>query len=196
MRLYQFNLSIPGRVSSRIFDQILAQKNVPFEVSYSLRKHISLWKSLNNDINEIDNILKKRSEVDPLFKTYNSIPGFGILTSSILSTELGNMSQFPNERTLFSYLGLTPTERSSGDKEIKGHISRQGSSRIRGVLVEAAWAAINSDEYWKQEYQRRVYKLGGKKAIVSIARRLVGVAKALARSNSLYQRKPLLKEVA
>jgi transposase len=127
MRLYQFNLSIPGRVSSRIFDQILARKDIPFEVSYSLRKHISQWKSLNNDINEIDNILKNRSELDPLFKVYNSIPGFGVLTASILSAELGDMSQFPNERNLFSYLGLTPTEKSSGDKEIKGHIPHYSS---------------------------------------------------------------------
>lgn len=106
------------------------------------------------------------------------------------------MSQFKNERALYSYLGLTPTERSSGDKEIKGHISRQGSSRIRGVLVEAAWVAIKTDQYWKEEYQRRVFKLGGQKAIVAIARRLIGVARALAKSNTLYKRKLLLQEAA
>ena len=195
MRLYQFGLDVPGRVSVKLFDQILADKSISYDVSYSLRKYISHWKSLNSDITEIDNILRKRSEHDPLFKIYNSIPGFGVLTSSILSTELGDMTQFQNERGLFSYLGLTPTERSSGEKEIKGHISRQGSSRIRGVLVEAAWAAINSDAYWRQEYQKRVYKLGGKKAIVSVARRLVGVARALAKTNMQYQRKPVLGEL-
>lgn len=67
------------------------------------------------------------------------------------------MSQFPNERNVFCYLGLTPTEKSSGDKEVTGHISRQGSSRIRGVLVEAAWVAIKLDDYRKQEYQKRLY---------------------------------------
>lgn len=196
MRLYQFGLPIPERVSSSVFDKILAKKDISFEVSYSLRKYISHWKSINNDIAEIDNILKKRSESDPLFKIYYSIPGFGVLTASILSAELGDMSQFKNERALYSYLGLTPTERSSGDKEIKGHISRQGSSRIRGVLVEAAWVAIKIDQYWKEEYQRRVFKLGGKKAIVAIARRLIGVARALAKSNTLYKRKHLLQEAA
>lgn len=77
----------------------------------------------------------------------------------------------------------------------------RGISHDKAVLeygefyVEAAWAAINSDEYWKQEYQRRVYRCGSE-LTVSIARRLVGVARALARSNSLSKRKPLLKEVA
>jgi transposase len=196
MRLYQFNLPFPERMYTSSFDQILAEKNISYDVSYSLRKYISHWKLLNSDIKEIDNILKKRSETDPLFKIYNSIPGFGILTSSIISNELGDMSQFANERKLFNFLGLTPTERSTGDREIKGHISRQGSSRIRGILVEAAWAAINSDQYWKLEYQRRVFKLGGKRAVVSIARRLIGVARSLAKSNQLYQRRPLIKEAA
>ena len=196
MRLYQFNFNIPERISLKVLDQILANKDIPSEVSYSLSKHIHHWKFLNNEIKELDTILKKRSESDPLFKIYESIPGFGIITASILSTELGDMSQFPNERTLFSFLGLTPTEQSSGDREKKGHISRQGRSRIRAALVEAAWTAVDKDEYWKQEYQRRVFKTGGKRAVVSIARRLVGVARALAKSDSLYKRRPLRKEVA
>ncbi len=97
------------------------------------------------------------------------------------------MSQFPNERTLFSFLGLTPTERSSGDKEIKGHISRQGNPRLRRLLVEAAWGAMKFDPYWRKEYQKKSFKLGGKRAIVAIARRLIGVARTLAKTNSVYK---------
>lgn len=191
MRMFQFGLTVPDRINQKVLDQMLFRKDLSFEISYSLRKYISNWKFLNNEIKEIDNVLKKRSESDPLFRIYNSIPGYGVLIASMLSTELGDMSQFPNERTLFSFLGFTPTERSSGEKEIKGHISRQGSARLRKVLVESAWSAINNDEFWKNEYQLRVFKLGGKKAIVSVARRLVGVARSLARSNSLYQQRGL-----
>lgn len=196
MRLHQFNHDIPERISLKFFNQILSNKDISDEVVDSLKVHINHWKYINNEIKKLDKILKKRADSDPLFKIYESIPGFGIITASILSTELGNMSQFPNERHLFSFLGLTPTEQSSGDRKIKGNISRQGSARIRGALVEAAWTAIEKDEYWKQEYQRRVYKLGGKKAVVSIARRLVGVARALAKTNSMYKKRPLIKETA
>lgn len=97
----QFNLfsipkDIPERISLKVLDQILANKDIPSEVSYSLSKHIHYWKFLNNEIKELDTIPKKRSESDPLFKIYESIPGFGIITASILSTELGDLSQFPN----------------------------------------------------------------------------------------------------
>lgn len=194
MKLYQFGLESPGRLSLRKLDELLFIPNLSFEVSYSLRKYISHWKSLNNDIHEIDNIMLKRGKSDNLFKIYSSIPGYGPLTATMLSTELGDMSQFSNERALFSYLGLTPTERSSGDKEIKGHISRQGSPRLRGILVEAAWAAMRTDDYWKNEYQKRTYRMGSKRAIVSIARRLIGVARTLARTNSFYKPQVIIEE--
>ncbi len=53
------------------------------------------------------------------------------------------MSQFENERQLFSYTGLTPSEHSSGDSIRRGHI-RQGNTRVRCVLCEAAWTAIRN----------------------------------------------------
>lgn len=192
MRLYQFGMFVPSRINQKTLDSILYDKNMSYELGYSLGKHISHWKHLNSEIKENTNLLKKRSESDPLFKIYSSIPGFGVLTSNMLSTELGDMSQFSNERALFSFIGLTPTENSSGDKQIKGHISRQGSSRLRKVLVEAAWTAIRTDPYWKNEYKSRVAKLGGKKAVVSVARRLIGVARALAKSKELYEEQELV----
>ena len=120
-------------------------------------------------------------------KIYRSIPGYGFQTVRVVSTELGDMKQFSNERTLFSFIGLTPSERSSGETERKGHISRQGSARLRCVLVEAAWSAVRCDEYWRLQYQRLAIRLGGKRAIVAVARRLIGLARALMRNNDLYQ---------
>jgi transposase len=47
---------------------------------------------------------------DPINVVYRSVPGVGPLIARVLSSELGNMSHFPNERALFSFTGLTPTE--------------------------------------------------------------------------------------
>ena len=170
--------------------------NLSFEIRYCLTKYIAHWKSLNSDIKEIDNLMQKRGRSDELYKIYNTIPGYGPLTSTMVSLDLGDMSQFRNEDSLSSYIGFTPTEHSSGNKEMKGHISRQGSARLRGILVEAAWAAVRTDEYWKREYHKRAYRIGGKKAIICIARRLIGVARALAKTRATYQRREVLKEVA
>ncbi|MBV8887744.1 MAG: IS110 family transposase [Chroococcidiopsidaceae cyanobacterium CP_BM_RX_35] len=70
----------------------------------------------------------------------------GLLSARILANELGDMSQFKNERQLFSYTGLTPSEYSSGENMRKGHITRQGNSRVRGILIEIAWQAIGEDK--------------------------------------------------
>lgn len=196
MRLYQFGIDVPKRITHKSLNEVLNNKDLGLEIDYSLRKHVSIWRSLNKDIREIDVFQSKRLESNNLYKIYRSIPGYGLQTASMLLTELGDMSQFRNERGLFSFLGLTPTERSSGEKEIKGHISRQGSSRLRGVLVEAAWGAVRKDQYWRDQYQKRAARIGGKRAIVSIARRLVGVARALSRKGQLYQQRGVVNEIA
>ena len=191
MRLYQFGLDVPSKMSSKALSDILCSPELSYDFKYPISKQISQWKSITNDIKEIEQIQHKTYSSHPLFKIYSSIPGFGLQTTSTIISELGDMSQFPNERALFSFVGLTPTERSSGDKEIKGHISRQGNPRIRKLLVEAAWGAMRTDPYWRSEYSNKSFKLGGKRAIVSIARRLIGVARALAKNNSIYQQKML-----
>ena len=102
------------------------------------------------------------------------------------------MSQFSNERTLFSFTGLTPCEYSSGDKVQRGHISRRGSSRLRHVLVEAAWRAVREDSALKADFDRIAGRQNKKIAIVAIARKLVGRARAVMKNNSSY----IQKEVA
>lgn len=64
----------------------------------------------------INKALVKQSEQDPQNESiYRSVPGIGVITSRILATELGDMKRFHNIRGLFSYLGLTPCEYSSGE---------------------------------------------------------------------------------
>ena len=84
------------------------------------------------------------------------------------------MSRFDNENQLFSASGLTPGEYSSGEHVRRGHISRQGSSRIRGLLVEIAWRAITDDESLKAFYLRVASKRDSKRAIVAVARKMLG----------------------
>ena len=105
----------------------------------------------------------------------------------VLANEMGDMSQFANVRGLYSFTGLTPGEYSSGDKVYRGHISRQGSSRLRHLLVEAAWKAIHKDMLLKEFYQRVAAKRGKKRAIVAVARKLIGRIRASLRSGKQYE---------
>lgn len=195
MRLYQFGVSAPKTISTRSFSELLKVKGLCDELRIALGSLFATWKAVCEEINKIESHQAHQAREDRYAPIYGSIPGYGPQTVRVVSTELGDMSQFSNERALFSFVGLTPTEQSSGDTERKGHISRQGSARLRSVLVEAAWNAVRYDEYWRNQYRRLAARMGGKKAIVAIARRLIGVARALVRKGELYQQ-PKFKAAA
>jgi len=107
------------------------------------------------------------------------------------------MSQFGNEKKLYSYTGLTPCEYSSGEHVRRGHISRQGKPILRKVLVQSAWVAIKIDPSLKKIYERISNKAGAKRAIIAIARRLIGRIKSCFDSGTLYQvAEQVVEEVA
>ncbi|HEV2769299.1 MAG TPA: IS110 family transposase [Solirubrobacteraceae bacterium] len=65
--------------------------------------------------------------------------GIGVRTALGLVAEIGDFRRFAHPRELFSFLGLTPAEYSSGDQQHRGHITKCGNRHARRLLVEAAW---------------------------------------------------------
>jgi transposase len=151
----------------------------------------NVWKSIDLEIKKIELKLKEQAQQDENESTYRSAPGIGFLAARVLSNELGNMSHFDNERQLFSYTGLTPSEYSSGETTCKGHITRVGNSRVRHILNQAAWQAISKDLDLKKFFERLYPKTGKKKAIVAVARKLIGRLRAAFRKGVLYQLNPV-----
>ena len=100
---------------------------------------------------------------------------------------MGDTSQFQNERQLFSYTGLTPSEYSSGENIRKGHITRQGNSRVRAILIEVAWRAIGKDTALATSFERLFPHTGKKRAIVAVARKLIGRIRAAFQQGETYR---------
>ena len=107
------------------------------------------------------------------FLLLRSIPGVGLLTAMEVLLELGDVSRFSNAEKLAAYVGLTPTQHSSGDKIRLGHITGVGKGNLRGVLVEAGWTLIKKDGVMAAKYERIKARAGGKKAIVAVAHNLL-----------------------
>lgn len=157
-------------------------------IKYALNHLIDLWLQLTAKIKKINDEMILQAEQDSaLEEIYRSTPGIGPVGARVLANEIEDMSYFENERQLFSYTGLTPSEHSSGGHVRKGHISRQGKTIIRKILVLAAWKAIQKDQRLRDTFERIATKAGGKKAIVAIARRLVGHIRACFRKKCLYE---------
>ena len=144
-------------------------------LKYAVQGYVDQWLTITAKVKEIDKELVKQAksekEIDDI---YQSAPGIGPLSSRILANELGDMKQFSSEKKLFSFTGLTPMEYSSGDKKCLGCISRQGRPILRKILVEAAWIAIKKDKNLENVFERISKKAGAKRAIVGVARRLIG----------------------
>lgn len=188
-RLYQFGLigyEDDTKISERFIDANLSG-NLPNRLRECLSVLARLWKFVNEEIRQLEKQMKEQAKHDKNDAIYRSIPGIGPTFSRILSNELGDMSQFRNERALFSHTGLTPSEFSTGGKDRKGHITRQGSSRIRSLLTEAAWTAIKEDPKLRESFNRIALRRGKKRAIVAIARKMIGRVRCCLRKRVTYE---------
>lgn len=101
------------------------------------------------------------------------------------------IERFAGAHQLESYLGLVPSERSSGEKQRKGRITKAGNSRLRYLLAEAAWSLLLSRKDSTQELrewaQRIAMRRGLKTAIIALARRLAGILYAMWRDGTTFE---------
>lgn len=180
-------------INQKLFE--IETGNYPEDLYYTAKHYADEWEALTVKMKDIEKRLQSQADREQdIHRIYASVPGIGLIHGRELANELGNMKQFGNEKQLFSYTGLTPSEHSSGEHIRLGHISRQGRSVLRKILVEAAWVAIVKDPSLREIYDRLSYKRGGKRAIVGVARRLVGRIRSCLASGKLYEIGTLKKE--
>ena len=102
-----------------------------------------------------------------------SASGIGTLTAIRLMLEWGDVSRFERKEEFASFLGLIPSDYSSGEQERQGHITKQGNRGVRAWLVECSWVAIRKDPVLLDKFRRVLKSCGSKKkAIVAVARKL------------------------
>jgi len=87
---------------------------------------------------ELEQVATSEPWCDPV-RWLCSFRGVGLITALGLLAEIGDFRRFNQPRELMSYLGLTPSEYSSGDQQHRGHITKCGNRHARRLLIEAAW---------------------------------------------------------
>lgn len=106
-------------------------------------------------------------------KILRSIPGVGLIAAMEMLLELQNVARFRRADQLAAYVGLTPSQHSSGDTVRMGRITRSGKNSLRGTLVEAAWRMVSRDGRVRRQYEQIKARAGAKRAIVAVARKLL-----------------------
>jgi transposase len=137
------------------------------------RKELLEWlERWDEQVRELDRAVEAAGRERPEVALLRTHPGVGMVVSLAMVLTLGPVERFPTSKHLVSYLGLNPREHSSGGRQRLGAISKQGSSLMRWLLVEAAQTAARFDPELRRVYQRLKMRRSSGVAIVATARRL------------------------
>lgn len=116
-------------------EQPHAQEALDHLIATAQRRHAQL-SSLDQRIDELA-VSPPLAEGVKILRVFR---GIDTLTAATITAEVGDFAQFPRASSFMSFIGLVPSEHSSGEREFRGSITKIGNSHVRRVLVEAAWA--------------------------------------------------------
>jgi transposase len=140
----------------------------------SRRRHdlLELLDRLNPTIGALSQAIEQEVEKCPEAQRLRTHPGVGPLTALAFVLIIGKPDRFQCGKQIASYLGLVPLEDSSGNRRRLGHITKQGNSLLRFLLVEAAQVTARSLPEWRSKYVHLTMRRGRKIAKVALARKL------------------------
>jgi len=137
------------------------------------RELLQLLNQLDPQIDELNEAVIQEAESRPEAVYLMKQPGVGPVTALAFVLTIGPVKRFPTSKKLVSYLGLNPSEDSSGGRQRLGAISKQGNSMMRHLLGEAAQRAAQFDPELRRDYLRLKFRRGiSGVAKVAIARKL------------------------
>ncbi len=129
-------------------------------------------------LGEIDDELRRLSCAEPwsdVTPYLLHLPGVGLIVAMTVLAAVGDITRFPTPKKLVGYSGLAASVHDRGQTHRTGHITKEGRKELRYVLVEATWHAVETNDFWKAEFERLCRRMEKNKAIVAIARQLLVV---------------------
>jgi transposase len=162
----------------KAYSQWLFSQQLPAPIDISVKAHLQLRTLADRQARRLRGQLEAVAASEPYAKLVTALceqSGVGTLSAIRLVLELGDINRFPTTASLPHYLGLTPSEYSSGvDINYRGHIMKCGPAMLRATLLQCAWAAVRrgADQDLVQVFERLAPRIGRKRAIVAVARRL------------------------
>jgi transposase len=152
----------------------LESLKLPFPYKEETQSLLGLIDCLEVEINKADETIERLVKHSPQASRITSIGGIGYYSALLIVSEIGDVSRFRNVKKLYSYAGIIPSERSSGDRIRRGPITKQGSPWLRWALIEAAqrqeWMRGSP---FRADFMRIARKRGRKIARVAVARKVL-----------------------
>ena len=182
LKRYELNIKSPTKSKwTKAFVRHLREEVIPtldLAVGTKLKLLLDRFDMYRAEQAELDKVIKKVSQTERYkyaCRELRQLPGVGLLVAMGFLTEMGDLTRFHNRREIAAYLGLCPASYESGQKnDRKGRITRQGPSRLRKLLCQAAWVSVIRCEKAAAAYHRirQNQKHRTKKALVALMRKL------------------------
>ena len=145
-------------------------------IVHSLNVLVDLYEYLTHQVKELTEEVTKLARTEKYahrVQLLKSIPGMGVLSAIEILVELQDVSRFTSADKLSAYIGVTPSQYSSGERVRMGNITHLGNHRVRTILVESSWTLIRKDPALYKVYESIKNRRGAKRAIIAISRKLV-----------------------
>ena len=146
---------------------------------------------LENQLKRVTKYLDGYLEKHPGGKLLMSIPGVGPRTAEAVLAYTDDIKRFARGKQYCAYFGLTPKLDESGLTRRLGHISKQGPSVVRWLIVESAWRVIKKSPSLRAFYERVMSGQKNRKkiAVVAVARKLLSIMRAMQMTGELFNEK-------
>jgi len=108
-----------------------------------LQEYIDGWEENQKRVNRLTRQIEEQLpqwRMAPMVEALQALKGVSLIVAVTTIAEIGDIRRFSHPRELVAYLGLVPSEHSSGEKQKRGGITKTGNGHVRRVLVEGAWA--------------------------------------------------------
>src|ERR1051325_3832745 len=168
------NLQKEALSSDKKLNEVLAMKFDPM-IGIELKVIVEQIRSLNQSIAELEKTIADEGSKLEGHKNLTSIKGIGPLTGSILLSVIGDINDFADEGKLAAYFGIVPRVSKSNETEHTGRITKRGNKLGRTALVQCALIAQRYSPYLKRHYEQVKARRGTGKAIIALARKLLGI---------------------
>lgn len=188
--------------SLKTFPERVRRKSIelPDGIPSYVERQLQTIEHLTKGIVEADRELSELARRDDVCRRLMSVPGVGPVTSLRFTAAVDQVKRFDSAHPLESYLGLTPGENSSSDRQRRTSITKAGSPALRWTLVQACWSALRCRPkdpmvQWAREVEKR---RGSRIAVIALARKMAGILYALWRDGTTYdpKRGAAAKEIA
>jgi transposase len=177
-----------GSCEAEVFVARFREAKLDDEVRAACAPLIALLIALEPQLALVEGKVQQLAAREPVTEVLMTVPGVGMIVAASFVSVIDDAKRFARAHQVESYLGLVPSEDSSGGKRRIGAISKAGNPYLRALLVQSAWTILrlrNSDplKTWAEALAAR---RGKRVAIVALARRLAGVLWALWRDGTVY----------